>query len=194
MYRYPTNLTIDLTEDVQRLGEIGPQPLLALPESAPKTTVLFSTNGEDYADDTTTTGNITIDGDEVSGTFLDDNSPDWIRFNAYEGQEIQFLFTGVDFHSNSIRIYDENGSELSKPSSEAYFAYANWTAETTGTFYISLTNTSVPNDYTLQAITIIDDFDDTTDTEGLISVDGSAVTGIVEVYGDQDWFLDNIEL
>jgi len=55
MYRYPTNLTIDLTEDGQRLGEIGPQPLLALPESAPKTTVFYAVDADDYAGDATTT-------------------------------------------------------------------------------------------------------------------------------------------
>ena len=193
MYRYPTNLTIDLTEDVQRVGELGPQALLALPESAPKTTSLLNMNGDDYAGDATTTGALPTDESDVMGTVNFEFDSDWFAIDVLAAAPYVITLTSNDIIADTLElILRDNTGEIISYGSNLYGIENTLTfiASATSTFFIEVIDNfgNQTGNYQLSAINPADDYSGDVTTTGVLTTDATATTGIIDYQGDSDWF------
>ena len=131
---------------------------------------------DDYADDTTTTGTITLGGFEVGETETDFDS-DWFAFQANAGDEVTF---SVDVPSD-ISIYDAQGNFLSGGMDVFAFNF-----DAAGTYFVGVTGFQT-GIYTLSAFASEDDFAADTTTTGTLALGGTS-SGTWEVDFDSDWF------
>jgi hypothetical protein len=157
-------------------------------------------SADDYADNTSTTGTLTVGG-QVQGNIELPNDKDWFKVALQAGTTYVFDLTGAD----------GGGGTLGAGSGEAYLSLfdtrgviidaatdngtggdprLSFTPATTGTYYLQASDLlDGTGTYTLKAAvsTIGDDFAANTATTGSLSVGGQA-QGNIELPNDKDWF------
>ena len=148
---------------------------------------------DDYSDDTSTNGVITIDGTAVAGEIELAGDRDWFAVTVAAGEILRFNLNAdsSSFFDTNLYLYTANGTQL------AYNDDANgslnseivYTFNTAGTFYLSAGALSggSTGQYTVSGQTVDDDFTGDITTSGALAT-GSSTTGIIDYSGDQDWF------
>ena len=150
---------------------------------------------DDYAADTTTTGQVTVDG-TVAGRFEQPSDVDW--FAADLAADTIYRID-LRRHANWYMrpslagVYSATGHRLPNTTDEGSGGEGDsrvyFTPTTAGTYYIAARNDAGEGAYEL-AVTVTDKADDFaagTGTQGTVVV-GSSVTGEIEAPGDEDWF------
>lgn len=136
---------------------------------------------DDYPNDITTTGVISVDMD-ASGLFEVVDDADWFRFTADKYIMHRFLATG--FTGTAYRVMDDAGNELQMllPTSN------NFLAPYSGTFYLEALQRFSATDYTIQMLAKEDDHTNffSQDPQPLLLNNFNFAGGIIEVEGDQD--------
>ena len=161
--------------------------------------------GDDYENDTTITGSVSVGGSAV-GTrqrASDCMDHDWFSVAFDAGKTYRVDIRGSWTNHGSLRdtriagIYDSNGDLIKGTEDDNSGvdkeARAIFTAPTTGTYYISATGGEFPfpaedsGTYTVKVAEVgADDYAANTATSGSVAVDGST-TGTIERPGDRDW-------
>ena len=150
---------------------------------------------DDYAADTTTTGQVTVGG-TVAGRFEQPRDVDWFAVDL----AVDTIYR-IDLrrHANwyivpsLAGVYGATGPRLPNTTDEGSGykgdARVYFTPTTAGTYYIAARNHDGEGAYEV-AVTVTDTADDFaagTGTQGVVVV-GSSVTGEIEASGDEDWF------
>ena len=165
---------------------------------------------DDYADNTTTEGSVSVGGSAV-GNYqqASPNDVDWFRVTFDEDTTYRIEIKGSWTDHGTLRdtriagIYDSNGNlidgTVDDNSGIDVEARTIFTAPTAGTYYIAATGGERPfpaqnsGTYTVEVAEVGgDDYAADTTTSGSVEVDGST-TATIERLGDLDWFAVTLE-
>ena len=160
----------------------------------------FSTRDltDDYPWSTSTSGVINVDGALVSGRIEVSDDEDLFRLNLVAGNT--YTLNAVSSNSDGLTdpylfLYspDIELLETDDDSGEGVNAQLTYTATTSGTYYVGVSDYgSGIGNYQVQASTVLDDYPWSTSTSGVINVDGALVSGRIEVSDDKDLFRLNL--
>lgn len=159
---------------------------------------------DDYADDTTTTGEVTVGG-TAQGKAQFAQDVDWFAVELVEGTGYEIVIDGIGYTGSRLDdphlygIYDHEGTYI--PGTEtrlewnSHYVEAVFVPEYSATHYIAAggfygdgeDRISTRGDYTVSVDEVQDDYGTTADTAGSVAVGGST-TGEIELHGDEDWF------
>ena len=158
---------------------------------------------DDYSNDTSTTGLLTVDGGSVTGTIGPWHDRDWFKVALVKGNTYQFDLKGAPSGSGTLKDPDLYG--LFDPSGKFLYSTRNFegggprdddrlifTAGSTGNYYVSADGFSLhTGTYTLSVTDVSADYPNEIASEvgttGTVAVGGS-VTGEFEFFHDHDWF------
>ena len=148
-------------------------------------------NTDDYADNVTTTGSLSVNSD-TTGTIENLSDTDWFKVELIAGTTYVFTMTSSEFSSSYIRLYGSNGSSLESDyqSSNEFNAEFSYQPITSGAYYLSASQLGddEAGSYTVGAsIGNTDDYANNVTTTGSLSVN-SDTTGTIENLSDTDWF------
>ena len=154
---------------------------------------------DDYANNTTTTGRLNVDG-SITGNLETRGDRDWFRVELQAGTEYQFNLNGNTLSDTYLRLLDSNGNLVTEndDANGSYNSQIVFRANTSGTFYLSAGSFSdwYRGTYTLSSTVLSvapqDDYANNTTTRGRVNVDGS-ITGNLETEGDRDWFAIDLQ-
>ena len=149
-------------------------------------TLTATVTQDDFSDDTSTTGVLTVGG-TATGTidFRDDS--DWFAIELTAGEIVRIASDG-SFDTNLIlRDEAENFITFGDIDFNTNEAFLLAEVEESGTFYVEVEGFTSTLDYTLTATLIEDDFTNDTSTTGVLEVGGTA-TGTIDFFDDSDWF------
>src|SRR5262249_40118768 len=152
---------------------------------------------DDYAGDTSTTGQISSDGVGVTGNIETIGDHDWFRTTLTAGVQYRFDEHGSPSGQGTLtdpllRLWNSTGTtqlatnDDSNGTFESEFFY---TPATTGTYYLdaaAYAASELRGTYTVHEAP--DDYAAGTSTTGVVATNGAGTIGSVEVSGDQDWF------
>lgn len=153
---------------------------------------------DDYRNDTTTTGTLTIGG-SATGAFESFTDADWFKITLQAGTTYLFSLSGAaqgggtlsDMSYSSVGVWNSQGQSLTSSSGAASASgpVAQYAVSTTGVYYVSATvGYYATGTYTLAAsLPAPDDFAANTSTTGVL-LPGVATAGKLELSGDVDWF------
>jgi serralysin len=98
------------------------------------------TEGADAAENRTTAYTMSV-GDTFSGTISSSSDEDWIRVELTEGVTYQIAHNGISLSDPLVRLYDASGAQIAFNDDIVFGVNLNaqlqYTATTTGTYYIS---------------------------------------------------------
>ena len=147
--------------------------------------LVFANGGDDYGDDTSTTGVISVGG-SATGTFETYRDVDWFRLDIADAGTNLALISELRLQETDLAIYDANGELVRDPFDNA----TTVTFDAAGTYYVSVRAGSYGGygRYTLTTnLVATDDHFSSVSTAGTVSV-GGMVSGTHESEVDDDWF------
>jgi len=155
-----------------------------------------SAPADDYTATSATTGSVTV-GSSSTGRIERGSDHDWFKVTLQAGTtyQLQATTTGSSGSLADPVLYLRNsaGTQLAyndDASTSTANALINYTATSTGTYYLDVAGLSSTQTgtYSLSATaTVTDDYTATSATTGSVSV-GSSSTGRIERGSDHDWF------
>jgi len=158
-------------------------------------TVSASVVPDDFAENTSTTGTLTV-GSTKSGRIDAAFDSDWFRVTLNAEGRYRFFVSGADGNGGNLAdpkvgVYDANGKLLTSADDGGFGndGLVRYTPTQSGVYYVSAAAVgAATGTYTVgvreQAA---DDFTADTKTTGAIKV-GAKATGTIEATGDHDWF------
>ena len=151
------------------------------------------TEPNDFPDNTTTTGTVTVGGAATTGQLGVVGEHDWLAVTLQANQanlitvtrlteggtveDLQASLGGSNFAINSVIT----------PGATAATENVWLTPTTAGTYYVDISDPNTIGDYSVSAVTEPNDFPDNTTTTGVVTVNGAASTGQLGVVGEHDW-------
>ncbi|MFT7457933.1 MAG: serralysin [Planctomycetota bacterium] len=160
---------------------------------------ILTTDGDDYSDNTSTAGFVSVNGAATSGRIEAGSDSDWFRVNLTAGQTYTFKLNST--LSNGLldpflNLYDGSGTLITgdNDSGSSLNSQLVFTVSNSGTFFLGAENADISEigtgDYTISARSASgsDDFAGNVNTIGAITIDGLASNGDIEVGFDSDWF------
>ena len=162
---------------------------------------------DDVAADTSTTGEVEVGGDAVYSRIDAMGDADWYAVELDSANRYAFVISSVSGSDDPLSrgqiagLYDSAGNRIPDSSSQDQSssgrdAVLTWQPETTGTYYAAVASsmsTEDTGDYRFAVSELpADDMSADTDTEGTLSVGGSA-SGFLETFGDVDWLAVELE-
>lgn len=140
---------------------------------------------DDFADDATTMGLLAIDS-MAAGAVDYRNDTDWFAIDLTAGEAVRIA--SDSFNANLV-LRDEFGNSVTFDyrDSDTNENVINAQVSESGTYYIDVTGSNSPLDYTLTATLLTDDFANTTSTTGTLDV-GGTTTGTINFRNDSDFF------
>ena len=160
-------------------------------DSVPEGAYTFSARVDDtIAANTATTGRINGTG-TTWGTLGQSNDSDWYRVSFREGLTYGFTLTG-DGSANTlddgwIEVRAADGTRLNYTDEDGT---VNWSAATTGTYYVSVSDRSAYDDAAEGNFRITAAMSDSVRNDDETTariIDGQRLGGRIDVYGDADW-------
>ena len=153
--------------------------------------------GDDYAEDTGTTGTVDVGG-SVTGDIEHDHDRDWFAVSLVAGTTYRIKLEGSPTDQGTLDdtyihgIYNEDGELIPDTRNDDSGVDHNselvYVATESATYYIAAGGyVSSKGTYRLSVAELEDDYADGTGTTGTVDVGGS-VTGDIEYYHDRDWF------
>jgi len=159
-------------------------------------TVAASAVIDDYSNDTSTTGLVTLGG-SITGTIGKTSDKDWFAFDMVAGIAYTFTLSGKDGGGGTVGdpwldLYSSTGAFLAfdSDSGTGLDSQLTYTATSTGRVYLSAWAYGTGT-YKLSAAEAPDDFRGNSTTTGTLTIGGSA-TGLIERDNDKDWFAVNV--
>ena len=153
---------------------------------------------DDYADDTTTTGTVSVGGSATGDVqFADDR--DWFAVILKAGKTYQIDLEGAGTGDNTLRnpylrgVHDADGTLIDGTANDnrGYTSLDSrviFTPSADGTYYVSAgSNYGRIGTYQVSVTEVTDDYAGNTATTGTVAVGGSA-TGNIQFANDHDWF------
>ncbi|ARU57525.1 hypothetical protein OLMES_3490 [Oleiphilus messinensis] len=142
---------------------------------------------DDYAADTTTTGNVAV-GSSITGRLETEGDNDWFQITLAQWDTYDIQATSAALDDLEISLFDASGALLTDFSSSS----GSYTAVTPGAHYVQVnggTGSTSVGDYILSIGLgdTTDDYANDTSTTGSISLGGS-MSGRLEVVADVDWY------
>ncbi len=161
-------------------------------------TVTLAEQADDFADTDATAGASAV-GETISGTIETEGDRDWIRIPleagvTYRAEAVATEGGGAGF-APSVAVFSADDSSPGFGDALFFDAMATgrvegpvFTAAVSGDYFFEVSSNLTPatGGYTLSVSEQVDDFADTTATDGLIAP-GQTVSGTIEVPGDSDW-------
>ena len=142
---------------------------------------------DDFSADVNTTGVLTADGTVTTGSIDVPFDRDRFALQVTEGELYNLELTSSDLSLSNVvlRLRESDGSSLQSSSDVLSFI-----APSTGTVFIDVAPSGEDNagDYAITANVIEDDFSADVNTTGVLTADGSAISGSIDVSNDIDWF------
>ena len=172
--------------------------------SPPETPQWSEPDGEDFPARTSTTGRVAVGG-SATGNIDSVIDRDWFAVDLWEGStyviDLRGSPTGTAAGTLSDPylhgIYDADGDRISNTTDDdgghSYNSRVTLTATESGTHYIAAgADFGRQGTYTLAVSKVTDGLSADTDTNGEVTVGGTA-TGEIEFAGDVDWFAVTLE-
>ena len=160
---------------------------------------------DDFSQDTSTTGTVTVDGAEVTGEIEHAGDRDWFKVELTTGKTYRFNLMGSWTGHGTLLdpllggIHDSAGNYINGTKDND--GGADWNSRldyqiaTTGTYYVAAAGYTAGT-YTLAVLDITDgapdDYPADTSTTGAVTVGGST-GGEIEFVNDHDWFKVTLE-
>ncbi|MBV7539256.1 DUF4214 domain-containing protein [Duganella sp. sic0402] len=153
---------------------------------------------DDYSSTISTTGKLSV-GRSASGEFETSYDSDWFKISLKAGTTYIFTLSGSatgdgtlnTLERISLNLYDGKGSYASGglyTSSSSTGATLQFTAQTTGDYFVSANGSVGSGTYTLRAATpAADDYSNNVNTAGRLQ-QGVATSAVFERAEDVDWF------
>ena len=166
------------------------------------------TEPNDYTDNSSTAGRVTVGGAVTMGTLGVPGEIDWLAVSLDANQAYEFTVTGLTGYADIVvgaasELATDNltyGFDLGggspgyvQPSGAIGVAPATntvwFTPESTGTYYVALSDTSASlgSTYGVSAVAVPNDHADNTTTSGIVIPGGAVTTGTLGVAGEIDW-------
>jgi hypothetical protein len=167
-------------------------------------TVTLNAIPDDYADNINTSGFVTTNG-ILNGNIEVEDDADLIRMNLDPGMTYQIEVTSNGLLPLSAQIFsNEDGTGLDSLGENYRFdigtgdfddptSTITFSSLEGGTYYFKVEKSSffsgdfLPTSYSVSLKTVNDDFFDTIETTGVVSI-GQDASGNIEVIDDNDWF------
>ena len=149
------------------------------------------TVADDFTNDTSTTGRLAIGG-SATGQFETEDDQDWFLITINTSAFYQFYIEQEDSSDASIILRDSSGNFLAGGTSDNSIIEIPFNSYSYGDLYLDVNSNGNLGNYVVHALILdsndADDFSDNINTNGLLTVGGSA-TGTIENNGpDSDWF------
>ena len=168
-------------------------------------TDVVTADSDDYPDDTTTTGTVTVDGAATSAEVEYRGDRDWLAVtvaaNTTYWLEVQGASSGNGTLAdpNLYGVYDSSSALVADTADadngHGYDAELVFEVSTAGTYYVDVGSSEVGT-YQVTVTDVSDGFTDDfagdATTTGTVAV-GGEVDGQVQYLGDQDWFAVTLE-
>lgn len=159
---------------------------------------------DDYRADTNTTGRLTVGG-STKGVFETAYDADWFKVSLQAGTTYIFSLSGNptgdgtlnNFAGISLNVQDSQGNYAPGQSYGTYqginSAFAQFTAQSSGTFFFNLSGAYTVGSYTVRANTAAtDDYSADIQTSATLR-DGATLAGVFERADDVDWIKFHVE-
>jgi hypothetical protein len=155
----------------------------------PEAVIAADDHGNDYLSATA----VTVDADSATAGELEiAGDDDYFSFDAVEGTDYAIVAEPVTLSYTYLMLYDTDGT--TSITNRAYGI--SWTCPTggSGTYYVRIYTFSGTGTYDFSVDTFTDDHGNSYDTATALTIDGAAVSGVIETYNNVDWFsFDAIE-
>ena len=198
-----TSVTVNVT-DVDEPAEDNP-PVTEPDQNTPQT--VSEPAGEDFPARPSTTGRVAVGG-TATGNIDGVSDRDWFAVDLGEGSTYVIELRGRDTNDGTLGdpylygIYNPSGNYISGTHNdhggEGWNSRVTFTAIESGTHFVATGVSGYAVDgkytgtYTLAVSKVTDDLSAGTDTNGEVSVGGTA-TGEIEFLGDVDWYAVTLE-
>lgn len=163
-----------------------------LPDSGPHIP-FFNMDGDDFAGDSSTTGELIIDGPTVNGAIDFDGDKDWFAITVAAGDIVNFTIqSGIDIAELEFFSADDEFAAVFSnfadgnpgPNTDAEFIES-------GTVYVQIAQgfgSSATGGYSVTASRLMDDIAGNITTTGVLTINGPGVTSQSDFSIDRDWF------
>ena len=151
------------------------------------------TEPNDFPNNTTTTGTVTVGGAATTGTLGVVGEHDWLAVTLQADQAYLFTVTGltgdgtVEVLPASLGGDNFATNSVITPGATAATENVWLTPTTAGTYYVDISDPNTIGNYSVSAVTEPNDFPNNTTTTGTVTVGGAATTGTLGVVGEHDW-------
>ena len=157
------------------------------------------TEPNDFPNNTTTMGTITIGGAATTGKLGVVGEHDWLAVNLQADQAYLFTVTGltedglVEVLPASLGGNNFAINSVITPGATPATENVWLTPTTAGTYYVDVSDPNTIGTYSVSAVTEPNDFPNNTTTMGTITIGGAATTGKLGVVGEHDWLAVNLQ-
>ncbi len=150
----------------------------------------------DFPNQTTTTGVVTVGGAATDGTLGEQGEHDWLAVTLTAGQAYEFTVTGLSnfgfVQVGTSTALDEGVSTLQSdaPPADAVSPETQtvwFTPDADGTYYVDVSDPGTIGGYSVSAVAVPNDFPNQTTTTGVVTVGGAATDGTLGEQGEHDW-------
>ncbi|MEF8756313.1 MAG: calcium-binding protein [Accumulibacter sp.] len=153
-------------------------------------TLRLDSVADDYRNNATTTGTLAVGG-SATGTINAVGDHDWFKMTLTANTLYTFAAkTGnvVDGYK-VLTLFDANGPlGIELTGFPVVQGQLGFMPAVTGTYYVDIADwLGGTGDYSLSLATVADDYRNNTTTTGIVSV-GGTTTGMIDAFGDHDWF------
>jgi len=155
-----------------------------------------TSGSDDYPWSTSTTGVVSVDGASASGEIEVSGDNDLFKVDLVAGTTYVFNLSRTSSGGLSdpyLLLYDPSVTQVGSDndSGGSRNSLLTYQADVTGTYYLGARDASNGTGiYMLSAVSesVIDDYPSTTDTSGVVIVDGAETRGLIEAIWDLDLF------
>jgi len=185
-----------LSENLQSLEIVIAAAQFAI--GAESTVSLALANGDDFAGDTSTTGLIEIDGEDVSLRYDVGDDGDWLAFDANVGEFLSFTLRldnpEMTLANVGLTIYDSEGASVTSVFQDHTIQFGPSEA---GRYYIGVDYLFVAQpEFLLSANTLTDDYSADVNTTAFLEEPGAEIylsnDSLVLGEQDEDWVAVNL--
>ena len=129
-------------------------------------------------DNTTTTGVVTVGGSPTTGTLGQKGEHDWLAVSLTGGQAYEFTVTGLtDLAAVQVGTSSALDEGITALETSAFTTGATattqnvwFTPDTTGTYYVDVSDPATIGGYSVSAVAVSNDFPDNTTTTGVVTL------------------------
>ncbi|KOR33129.1 hypothetical protein TI05_02945 [Achromatium sp. WMS3] len=144
---------------------------------------------DDFTATTSTTGQLVVDGDPVTGRIDSWGDQDWFRLEPTDNNNPQLVVTLENTSGAYLNgIYDGNGNLGGNFTPYGDNTWITDLPDRPGDYFIAVNGSPSADSYQLSVAEIVDDFTANPSTTGVVTVDGEAATTGSLIINDQDWF------
>lgn len=159
-------------------------------------TLSLATVDDDWRNNVSTTGVLTVGGAATTGQLEAGGDHDWLRVDMSANQLYAFSVNASWYSALSaitgLVMHDAHGAVVPRLEAFSYGENMAFMPTVAGTYYLDVSNPEgTPGSYSIEVYAVADDYRSNTSTTGSLAV-GQLVNGVINAYGDHDWFQVNL--